>query len=36
MALRGNPRPPSLTDFLVSSPSGVPDDWAPFLQPAIA
>jgi 5-methylcytosine-specific restriction endonuclease McrA len=35
MALRGCPRPPSVTDFLISSASGVPEDWAPFLQPAI-
>ena len=36
MALRRNPRPPSLTDFLVSSPSGVPDGWAPYLEMAFA
>jgi len=30
------PRPPSLTDFLVASPHGVPESWTPYLNPVIA
>jgi 5-methylcytosine-specific restriction endonuclease McrA len=29
--LHAKPRPPSLVDFLVSSPHGVPKSWAPYL-----
>ncbi len=30
------PRPPTLTDFLVASPHGVPESWAPYLDLAVA
>jgi 5-methylcytosine-specific restriction endonuclease McrA len=36
MVLRRSPRPPTLADFLVSSPSGVPEFWAPYLESAVA
>jgi 5-methylcytosine-specific restriction endonuclease McrA len=36
MVLRRNPRPPSVADFLVFSPSGVPRDWVPYLETAVA
>lgn len=31
MEPRSKPRPPSLTDYLVSSPHGVPASWQPYL-----
>jgi len=31
MILHSRPRPPSPADFLVSSPHGVPEGWAPYL-----
>lgn len=37
MVLHRHPRPPSLTDFLVSSAQGVPEPWLPYLpEPAVA
>lgn len=35
MALHAKPHPPSLCDFLVSSPHGVPESWAPYLGQGI-
>lgn len=37
MTLSSKPKPPTLADFLVSSPHGVPESWGPYLAvPSVA
>ncbi|MCZ7663708.1 MAG: HNH endonuclease [Thermoleophilia bacterium] len=36
MALARTPRPPTVTDFLSTSPHGVPPSWRPYLSAAVA
>lgn len=36
MVPRVRPRTPSLVEFLVASPTEIPDDWRPYLEPTTA
>jgi len=36
MVPRTIPRPPRLADFLIASPTGIPESWAPYLGSAVA